>query len=277
MKLNTKEIQVLSVITAIWGVTFITTGLVMNNKMKPIVHTVYSLKVESKKIAEAQAKTNEIKLKDIEIEINTPISVDIKDYLQDVNNINEEVLKSLKLDTSLVKINEAGEYPYTIVYNKKKYQGKITVKEKQTPNIALTLKTIQIYTGESLPTVNKNNPEQLSYYINETIPPEVLNTAKIVIDISQVKNQVQGDYNYFINFNNTVYQGTVKVRDKIEESGITTKTPNTENIDNNDNKNNDITCPSDAVKENNNCKCNDPEKEYKPESNSCITKKEANQ
>ena len=35
--------------------------------------------------------------------------------------MDEKVLKSLKLDTSLVNINQAGDYNYTITYKKKKY------------------------------------------------------------------------------------------------------------------------------------------------------------
>ena len=125
MKLNSKEMRVLSIIVAGWGIAFTSSGFVMHSNDKPIIKTKYSLHVETKKIAETQAKTNEIKLKDIEIEINNPISVNIKDYLEDVENISDDILSILKLDTSLVNINEAGTYQYTITYKKKKYIGNV--------------------------------------------------------------------------------------------------------------------------------------------------------
>ena len=97
----------------------------INKTYKPKEMIRYTLNVEEKRISQAQAKTNEIKLKDIEIEINNPISMNIEDYLENINNIEMSVLKLLKLDTSLVNITQAGTYQYTITYNKKKYIGVI--------------------------------------------------------------------------------------------------------------------------------------------------------
>ena len=82
----------------------------MNANINTVINTKYTLSVQAKKIAEAQAKSNEIKLKDFEIEINNPLSVDVKDYLNDVEKLNASTLKELKLDTSRVNINEAGKY-----------------------------------------------------------------------------------------------------------------------------------------------------------------------
>ena len=127
MKLNNKEKYILSGVLAVWGVFLVSSGAAMQKQIKPIIHTDYTLKVQSRKIPEAQAKTNEIKLKDVSVEINNPISVDVRDYLEDVDKIDEKVLKALKLDTSLVNINQAGDYQYTITYKKKKYIGKITI------------------------------------------------------------------------------------------------------------------------------------------------------
>ena len=120
MKLNKKQIRTLSITLAIFGITLIGSSLIMNAQVKPIIETKYSVNVKTKHIEQAQAKTNEIKLKNLEIEINNPISVDIKDYLEDVDKISDDVLKSLKLDTSLVNINQSGSYQYTIKYKKKK-------------------------------------------------------------------------------------------------------------------------------------------------------------
>ena len=168
MRFNQKEIKILASTIAVWGIFFIGSGSIMNKQVKPIVHTKYTLDIKEKKIAEAQAKTNEIKLKNITLELNTPLSVDIKDYLENIDNLDETTIKALKLDTSLININEAGTYQYTITYKKKKYLGTVIIKEKELPNITLTLKEITINTGDSLPSVDNTN--DLKYYINETIP-----------------------------------------------------------------------------------------------------------
>ena len=204
MRLNSKEMRVLSIMIASWGIVFTSSGFVMQSHDKPIVKTKYSLQVETKKIAEAQAKSNEIKLKDIEIEINNPISVDIKDYLENIENISEETLSILKLDTSLVNINEAGTYQYTITYKKKKYIGNVKVKAKELPNVTFTLKNLTLTIGDSLST----NPKS---YINEEISDEVLNN--LILDLSQVNNQIQGNYKYYITYKITKYEGEIYIRD----------------------------------------------------------------
>ena len=113
---NNKQKRIISIILASWSFFLIISGIIMNHQVKPIINTTYTLKIETKKIAEQQAKTNEIKLKDIEIEINNPISVDIRDYLENSDKISDTTLKALKLDTSLVNINQAGTYQYKIAY-----------------------------------------------------------------------------------------------------------------------------------------------------------------
>ncbi len=216
MKFNNNQKKVLSIILASWSLILIISGIIMNQQVKPIIKTKYTVKVERKKIAEQQAKTTEIKLKDIEIEINNPISVDIKTYLENSDKISENTLKSLKLDTSLVNINQAGTYQYKITYKKKVYIGNIKVKEKELPNVSFTLKKIEITTfkeGESL----SANPRS---YIEEYISDEVYNN--ITLDISQVKPTIQGDYPYYIIYKGVTYQGKVIVRNP----GPTVYTPN---------------------------------------------------
>lgn len=254
MRINNKEKRILSVVIAIWGIFLITSGLIMNGQIKPIINTVYTTKIETRKIAEAQAKTNEIKLKDITVEINNPISVDIKDYLEDIENLSETTIKNLKLDTSLVNINEAGTYQYTVTYKKKKYLGNIIVKEKELPNVKFTLKTIRIKIGESL----SSNPRD---YINETITDEVYNN--LTLDISNVDTTKQQDYDYFIIYKGVTYQGKIEVR----APGPTIITPK-------DQEENTITCPEDATIQNNTCICTDTEKTYDEVTKQC-TKKEA--
>lgn len=203
MRINNREARILSITLTIWGVFFVGSGLIIYSKDKPIINTTYTLNIEKKKIPQAQAKTNEIKLKDLEIEINNPISVDVKDYLEDIDQLTEDTIKSLKLDTSLVNINQAGSYQYTITYQKKKYIGTIKIKEKELPNVTLTLKEINLTIGESL----SYNPRA---FIKEEISDEIYNN--IVLDISKVKQDVAGTYDYYIIYKGVTYQGKVIIR-----------------------------------------------------------------
>ena len=252
-KFNEREIRILSITLAAWGIFLVGSGVMMNSKVKPVVETKYSLSIEKRKIAEAQAKTNEIKLKDFEIELNQPISVDIKDYLDSISNLSEETLKSLKLDTSLVNINEPGTYQYKIIYKKKIYIGNVKVKEKELPNITFTLKTIKIKTKESI----SSNPRS---YINEEISDEIYNN--ITLDISKVDTSQQGDYTYYIIYKGVTYQGKIEVRDP----GPTIITPSTPV----EKPEEELTCPADTTKENNKCVCNNPALLYDEETQKCI-------
>lgn len=250
MKLNQKQARILSSTIAAFSIFMIGSGIIMNVNDKPIIKTKYTVSIEKKKIAEAQAKTDEIKVKDIEIEINNPISTNIKDYLDDVEKLKETTIKALKLDTSLVNINQAGTYKYTITYGKKKYLGNIKVKEKELPNVTLTLKTIKLKTKESL----SSNPRT---FIEGEITDEVYNN--LTLDISKVDTQNQGDYTYYIIYKGVTYQGKVEVRDP----GPTIIAPETT-----------TTCPSDAKLDGTTCKCNDTNKEYDKDEKKCVDKKE---
>lgn len=204
MNISEKQKRILSSTLAVTAIFMIISGLIMNSQVKPIVHTKYTVTVKKNKIAEAQAKTDEIKVKDLEIEINNPISVDIKDYLDDIDKIKESTIKTLKLDTSLVNINQAGDYKYTITYGKKKYVGHIKVKAKELPNVTISLKTISLKTKESL----SSNPRT---FIEGDIPDEVYNN--LTLDISKVDTTNQGDYTYYVIYKGVTYQGKVEVRD----------------------------------------------------------------
>ena len=232
--MSNKEIKVLSFIIAFWGIVFIGSGLIINKSFKPKEKIRYSLNIEEKRISQAQAKTNEIKLKDLEIEINNPISMNIEDYLENINNIEMSVLKVLKLDTSLVNITQAGTYQYTITYNKKKYIGTIKIKEKELPNVTFTLINLSLTTGDAIPTNPRN-------YIKEEITEEVYNN--ITLDISKVNNQVQGNYEYFIKYNGTIYKGEIAYRNP----GPTIITPSTSPAPDDLPNENEITNPIDTV------------------------------
>lgn len=199
-QLSKKQKIILSVFIGLWGIILISSGLVLNSQDRTITKTVYSLNVNQKRVS--QKRTNEIKLKDIEIEINTPLSVDIKDYLEDVENLDKSIFDYLKLDTSTVKISEAGEYTYTITYRKKKYNGTIKVKEKELPNVQLQLKIVELAVDSSIP-LDK------TAYISTPLTEEMKNN--IQLDVSKINIKEVGEYPYTVIYNNTTYMGIVKV------------------------------------------------------------------
>ena len=64
-------------------------------------------------------------------------------------------------------------------------------------NVTFTLINLTLTTGDAVPTNPRN-------YIKEEITEEVYNN--ITLDISKVNNQVQGNYEYFIKYNGTIYK-----------------------------------------------------------------------
>ena len=220
-QLSSKEKTILSISIAVWGVILLGSGLVLNAQDRTITKTVYSLNVSQKRVA--QQRTNEIKLKEIEIEVNTPLSTDVKDYLEDIENLDESIFDYLKLDTSTVKITEPGEYTYTITYRKKKYNGTIKVKEKELPNVVLQLKDIKLEVGQPIPT-------DLSAYISTPLTDEMKNNIKL--DISEIKNSQPGNYKYTVTYNNATYIGNVIVYNPQPQTPPV-NTPGNEQIDDN--------------------------------------------
>ena len=88
----------LGIILLIWSIIFIGTGIYLNKDNKPIVKNKYSVTVYNKK--EVVFRTTELKLKDIETELNTPISLNISDYISNYKELDKTILDKLKLDTS---------------------------------------------------------------------------------------------------------------------------------------------------------------------------------
>lgn len=199
-KLSYNDKKKLYIVLCIWSVIMIASGLILNVNNKDIIKTKYNVKINQKHIA--QQRSHEIKLKEIEIEIDTPLSVDVKDYLEDTDNLDETIYDYLRLDTSNVKTNEAGTYTYTVTYKKKKYNGTIIVKEKELPNIALQLKSVKLEIGNALPT-------DLQDYIATPLTKEM--KSNITLDISKVNNTQTGEYQYTITYNKIIYVGTVTV------------------------------------------------------------------
>lgn len=216
-KITGKEKRIISITLAIWGIILISSGLIMSASNRTIIQKKYSLDISQKKVAEA--KTNEIKLKDLELEINSPLSVDIKDYLEDYENLETSILKALKLDTSMVNINQAGSYTYTISFKKKKYNGTINIKAKELPQAVITLKNLRLEKGAALST-------NLSTYIVERLSDEVKNN--ITLDLSAVNTTQAGDYQYTVTYDGKLYTATITIYEP-QTTIITPNQPTNEN------------------------------------------------
>lgn len=222
-KLTKKETRIISLALASWGVIMLGSGFTMKSMIKPTEVKKNDLEVVHKRVAEI--KTNEIKLKDMELEINQSLSVDVKDYLENLADIDQEVLKSLKLDTSMVKVNEAGSYTYTISYKKKKYNGTFTIKEKELPNVDLTINNLRLTIGSPLSTDKQ-------VYIKETLTDEIKNN--ILINLTAVDTQKVGNYKYTVTYNGILYTGTIEVYEPQQK--VLTPSNGTEDKEKPDNK-----------------------------------------
>lgn len=199
-KITNKEKKVLSLTLAVWGIVLISSGTIMQINTKPIIEKKLNLTITQKRVAES--KTNEIKLKDIVLEMNQPLSLDIKDYLENTNEISNNVLKSLKLDTSMINITQAGTYTYTISYKKKKYNGTCIIKEKELPKVEITLKNLTLEKGTTLST-------NLSTYITEQLSEEVKNN--ITLNLTNVDTTQAGNYQYSVTYNGKLYTATITI------------------------------------------------------------------
>ena len=197
-----KHIRIITVSSlALLGMLCISSGVMYNSLQSNSVDEKVLVIVEQKQVS--KETDVDIKLKNLTIEVNTPLSVKIIDYLDSA--VSDEVLANLKLDTSSVNVTEPGTYNYTITYKKKTYQGIIIVKEKEvTTNTlqSITLKTININIGTSL------SPD-ISNYVIEPLTDDVKST--MLIDLSKVNVNLAGSYQYTITYNNSIYTGTIVV------------------------------------------------------------------
>ena len=246
MNLNSKEIQILSIVIAAWGLFFVTSGTIMSQSKKTVTKKVYSIDVSTKQISQVQAKKNEVILKDLTIDEGTPISTNIKDYLENPDQITDTMINLLEkgLDTSAVNVNQPGTYTYTITYKKKTYQAKITIKAKELPKVKITLKEKNMPTTG---TISRN----IRDYIYEDITDEVYNN--MILDLKEViaHQKIPGRYKYSIIYNDTTYYGDFIIHEPVEVS-IT-----------------NIVCPSDATQDPNNNTCICQTGTYNPTTNTC--------
>lgn len=197
-----KHIRIITVTSlSLLGILCIISGVMYNSLQTNSIDEKVLVIVEQKQVS--KENDIDIRLKNLTIEVNTPLSVKIIDYLDSA--VSDEVLANLKLDTSSVNVTEPGTYNYTITYKEKIYQGIITVKEPEITNNGLqsiTLKTININVGTALST-------DISNYVIEPLTDDIKNT--MLIDLSKVNVNMVGNYQYTINYNNSIYTGTIVV------------------------------------------------------------------
>lgn len=199
--LTKKENRILSITIACCGLLMIGSGLTMTaSGERTTIKKTYSLDITEAKVAQAQ--TNEIKLKDMELEINNPLSLNVKDYLENADEIEPSVLKALKLDTSLININQAGTYNYTITYKKKKYNGIFVIKAKELPKVEIKLRNLSLKVGSSL------SPHVASYIVGE-VDEEVINNC--ILNTQGVNTFQPDEYQYTVTYNNRIYTGKIFV------------------------------------------------------------------
>ena len=197
-----KHVRIITVSAlSLLGILCISSGIMYNSLQENNVEEKVLVIVEQKQVS--KENDIDIKLKNLTIEVNTPLSVKIIDYLDSA--VRDEVLANLKLDTSAVNVTKPGTYNYTVSYKKKTYQGIIIVKEKEIVNNTLqsiTLKTVNINVGTALPT-------DVSNYVIEPLTDEV--KTNMLINLSKVNVNIAGSYQYTITYNNSIYTGTIVV------------------------------------------------------------------
>lgn len=184
------------------GVLCITSGVSMPYLAKATEKSsVTKLSVTQRKVT--NAKSNEIKLKDVKIEVNQLLSLNTADYLANPGDIEDSIVKRLKLDTSNVNTNQVGNYSFTITYNKKIYNGTIMVVNKPLPQVStMTLNSLSFEVGSSLPV-------DVSSYIKEQLSDEV--KAAIILDTSNVDTNKPGSYLYSVSYNGKLYTNTITI------------------------------------------------------------------
>lgn len=230
MKMNENELRLLSIVVAVIGLFLVISGTMMNHSKKTVTKKVYSVNVSMKQISQIQAKKNEVILKDITIDEGIPLSTNIKDFLENPQQISDEMLEQLSkgLDTSAVNINQAGTYPYTISFKKKQYQAKVIVNKKELPKVNITLKEKNIPTTGTI-------SRSIKDYIYEEVPDEVL--KNMVLDLKEViaHQKIPGKYKYSIIYNDTTYYGDFIIHEPVEVSNTNTVCPTGSTLDSNNN------------------------------------------
>lgn len=196
---NLRNFTVLS-FTFLGGLCIVS-GLTMPKIISFETSDVAKLSVTQKKVS--KCKSNEIKLKEINIYEEVPISTNVKEYLLTPDDIDEGIINRLKLDTSNVNINNIGSYTYTITYKKKIYNGTINVVAKPLPQVeSMMLNELSIEVGQEL-------PKDIKSYIKEELSNDVINAIRL--DTSNVDILKPGSYLYSVSYNGKLYTSTVTI------------------------------------------------------------------
>lgn len=234
MKNIDKKYKLIALAMTSWGILLTGSGITMQLMTSTETKTTTEPQIKVSQRQVEKTKSNEIKLKDMTLEINQPLSLNVKDYLNNPDDIENKIINQLKLDTSMVNTNQAGSYTYTITYKKKKYNGTFIITEKPLPTVErMTLKTLNLKVGSTLST-------DVATYITETMPEEVI--ANIKLDLSNVNTSITGNYQYTITYDGKLYTGTITIyepqevkteTEKQEEKTETKNETTTENTETN--------------------------------------------
>ena len=172
--------------------------------------------VVSQKMQDNQKADFNIKLKNFEIETNTPLSIKIADYLNET--VSDEVLANLKLDTSSVNVKEVGTYKYKVYYKKKEFEGTIKVIEKVAPTNQVDTISIKSFTIKKGTTLSTNPAD----YITEPNPLTDEVKALLKFNFSEVDINKPGTYQYTVTFNNSIYTANITVTENQENNILST-------------------------------------------------------
>lgn len=218
---NLRNFTVLS-FTFLGGLCIIS-GITMPKIIRFEQSDVAKLSVTQKKVS--KCKSNEIKLKEITIQEEVPISTNVEEYLLTPDDIDEAIISRLKLDTSNVNISNIGSYTYTITYKKKIYNGTVNVIAKPLPQVeSMTLNELSIEVGKEL-------PKDIKSYIKEELSTDVINAIRL--DTSNVDILKPGSYLYSVSYNGKLYTSTVTVYEpKSGEEILLDKTTESKQIEN---------------------------------------------
>ena len=110
MKDTTKFLRTLSITLSAWAIILIGTGIFLNAQDRTIRKKVFILDTSIKKVA--NLKENDIKLKDMSMEINNPLSVDVKDYIENLTELEKSDFE--KLIGYEVEDYKPAKRPYTM-------------------------------------------------------------------------------------------------------------------------------------------------------------------
>ena len=189
------------------GMLCLSVGVALPLMPKDVSNKTVLLNISRNKVE--KKKSNEIVLKEMQSEVNQPISVDVRDYV-DTNLLDEAVIKKLKLDTSAVNILQPGNYTYVVKYKNKTLTGIYIIKEKELPKVDnITLKSFDWFVGDTLST-------NIDDYITVQLSDEVKANCKL--DLSQVNVNAVGPYAYSLSYNGQVYTGVINVINRPEQN-----------------------------------------------------------